>query len=127
MRILRFLFLILFLFSSACFAFEEDLNSREEEFEDVPVGMEAFQVTNGHRIIAPIGAKIKKIGAQIIVEGDKEYYSRRFFELTQEIDTLKESISSLKDQVDALIQETKDQNHDVESDENIVEQEKEQM
>ncbi len=123
MKILRIFILILFLFSSVCFAFEDDLNSREEESLDVPVGMEAFQVTNGHRIVAPIGAKIKKIGAQIIVEGDKEYYSRRFFELTQEIDTLKESISSLRGQVKILTQEIKDQEHN--DDENVGENKEE--
>ena len=35
--------------------------------------MEAVQVTPGYKMIVPEGAKTRRVGAQIIVEGDKEY------------------------------------------------------
>ncbi len=69
---------------------------------DVPEGMEVIQVTGGYRLIVPQGAKTRRVGAQIIVEGDKEYYSRRFHELSQEIIDLRAQIEELKRQVDDL-------------------------
>lgn len=69
---------------------------------DVPEGMEVVQVTGGYRLIVPEGAKTRRVGAQIIVEGDKEYYSRRFHELSQEIAGLKAQIEQLKEQMSEL-------------------------
>ena len=109
MRILKSFAFLFLLTSSVCFAFEDELNPPEGISNDVPIGMEAIQVTSGYRIIAPEGAKVRKVGAQIIVEGDQEYSSRRFYELTQEIKNLKESLSTLKNQVEALNQIAEDQ------------------
>lgn len=69
---------------------------------NTPVGMEAGQVTPGYRLLVPKGAKIWRAGAQILVEGDKEYLSRRFFELSQEISDLKDQVKALQTQVDQL-------------------------
>lgn len=81
---------------------------------DVPEGMEVIQVTGGYRLIVPQGAKTRRVGAQIIVEGDKEYYSRRFYELSQEIADLRTQVEELKRQVGELkknTQETKAERH----------------
>lgn len=81
---------------------------------DVPEGMEVIQVTGGYRLIVPQGAKTRRVGAQIIVEGDKEYYSRRFYELSQEITDLRTQVEELKRQVGELkknTQETKAERH----------------
>lgn len=125
MRILKIFICFFFLISSVCLGFEDDLNPPETILSDVPVGMEAIQITNGYRIIAPEGAKIKRVGAQIIVEGDKEYYSRRFHELTQEIKSLKESSSVLKNQIETLNQTVENQQKLIEQITKIEEEEKE--
>ena len=76
----------------------------------VPAGMQAVQVTGGYRIVVPEGAKITRVGAQIIVEPDKEYFSRRIYELSQEIAELKEQIKILQDQVAELKEQLRAKN-----------------
>ena len=51
--------------------------------QEIPKGMEAVRIGGSGQIIVPQGAKTKKVGAQIIVEGTKEYMSRRFSEMEE--------------------------------------------
>ncbi len=105
-QLVPFFFLLV---SSLCFGFDEDQNVQAVKDEDIPAGMEAVQVTPGYRMIVPEGAKTRRVGAQIIVEGDKEYYSRRFHEISQDIEGLQNSINTLTGQVEVLKDETKEQ------------------
>jgi len=113
MKILNILICVFFFISSICFGFEEDLDSQRIDSDDVPQGMEVVQITSGSRILVPKGAKVKKVGAQIIIEGDQEYFSRRFQEVTQEIENLKGSVSVLQNQIEKLNQATEDQKESV--------------
>ena len=91
--------IVLFLSSSV---FAQQDQSVSAQGGDVPPGMEVVNVTGGYRLIVPEGAKTRRVGAQIIVEGDKEYYSRRFHELAQEIADLKAQVEKLQQQVSEL-------------------------
>lgn len=93
--------IIAVLFCSS-FVFAQQDPSANVQGGDVPEGMEVVNVTGGYRLIVPEGAKTRRVGAQIIVEGDKEYYSRRFHELAQEIADLKAQLEKLQQQVSAL-------------------------
>lgn len=69
---------------------------------EIPSGMEEIEVSGGYRIIVPKGAKTRKIGAQLMIEGDAEYMARRFEEMDQEILRLKESVNNLQDRIEQL-------------------------
>ncbi|MFA6378263.1 MAG: hypothetical protein WCX16_00595 [Candidatus Omnitrophota bacterium] len=73
----------------------------------VPVGMENIQVTPGFQMLVPQGAKIRRVGAQIIVEDDKEYFSRRLYESSQDIEDLKDQCKQLQDRVNQLEEKAK--------------------
>lgn len=68
--------------------------------QEVPEGMEIVNVTAGHRLFVPKGAKIKKIGAQIIVESDTEYMSRRFEENEQRFQKIEDLLEALRIQIE---------------------------
>ncbi len=85
-------------FLSSSFSWAQD-QAAQESGPNVPVGMQVVQVTGGYRLLVPQGAKIRRVGAQVIVEDDKEYFSRRFYELSQEIEDLKSQIKQLQDLV----------------------------
>ncbi|MDD3374371.1 MAG: hypothetical protein PHY73_01435 [Candidatus Omnitrophica bacterium] len=108
MRIFKLFLFFFFLIPLICFGFEEDLNPKEANLKDVPLGMEAVEITDGSRVVVPMGAKVEKVGAQIIVEKDAEYFSRRFYEIMQEIESLKESVLVLQGQVEKLNQTTEE-------------------
>jgi hypothetical protein len=105
-RLTVFIFLFVFLFSSKLWAQDQIV---PEGSGNAPLGMEAVQVTPGYKLLVPQGAKIRRVGAQIIVEEDQEYFSRRFYELSQEIEDLKDQIKALQDQVNELKEEAKDE------------------
>jgi hypothetical protein len=71
--------------------------------------MEELQITPGHKLFVPQGAKINRVGAHITVEEDQEYFSRRFYEITQQIQALTEQIKMLQAQVDELKGKSSDQ------------------
>jgi peptidoglycan hydrolase CwlO-like protein len=64
--------------------------------------MQVVPVTGGYRLLVPQGAKIRRVGAQIIVEEDKEYFSRRFYELSKELEDLKSQVKQLQEQINEL-------------------------
>lgn len=112
MKRIYFIILMLLMFScTAALCDQEYLNSGGE----VPEGMEVITIGGGGQLIVPKGAKIKQVGAQVIVEGTKEYTARMVSELTaritqleksqqdllQEISKLKQTIESLEKTVDA--------------------------
>lgn len=67
--------LMAFFISSACAVAQESTPPQ------VPEGMEAIQIGGSGWVIVPKGAQTRKVGAQIIVEGTREYMSRRFEEM----------------------------------------------
>jgi hypothetical protein len=73
--------------------------------QEIPEGMEIVNVTAGHRLFVPKGAKIKRIGAQIIVENDTEYMSRRFEENEQRFIGIEERLETLIEKVANITQE----------------------
>lgn len=76
----------------------------------VPEGMEVIQIGGSGQLIVPKGAKTRKVGAQIIVEGTKEYMSRRFEEMEERFAKIEEAQDELKKQVKA-IQDKKIEEH----------------
>ena len=97
-RFMAFLlsFIFLFLISGAI---AED-NTKAVE---VPDGMEVVPIGGGgSQLVVPKGAKIRKVGAQIIVEGTKEYMSRMVSTLEERITKLEESQATLKKEVEVL-------------------------
>lgn len=66
---------------------------------EIPPGMEEIEVTSGYRIIVPKGSKTRRIGAQLMIEGDSEYMARRFEEMEKEILRLNESFEELQERI----------------------------
>ncbi len=69
---------------------------------EIPEGMEAVQIGGSGWLIVPQGAKTRKVGAQIIVEGSKEYMSRRFFEMDERFEKIEKNQEDLKKEIGAL-------------------------
>ena len=84
-------------FVSAIIAFAQSKINQE-----IPEGMEAVQIGGSAWLIIPQGAKTRKVGAQIIVEGSKEYMSRRFFKMEERLGRIEKNQDDLKKEVDAL-------------------------
>jgi hypothetical protein len=69
----------------------------------IPEGMEAIPIGGGGgQLIVPKGAKTRQVGAQIIVEGTKEYMSRMVFEMDQRLTKIEKSQEDLKKEVATL-------------------------
>lgn len=106
MRHIKIFFLILFLLASGSFVIAQDEPKQEVMVNKadlkIPEGMEAIQIGGSAKLIVPKGAKTRKVGAQIIVEGTKEYMARRFAELDKRITELEKREELLKKEIDAL-------------------------
>ena len=90
--------ILIFIFSiSAISAYGQSAFNRE-----VPQGMEAVQIGGSGWLIVPKGAKTRKVGAQIIVEGSKEYMSRRFFEVEERLGKIEKNQDDIKKELDVL-------------------------
>ena len=97
MKKLKIAISIVILFISVISAYAQSTFNRE-----IPEGMEAVQIGGSGWLIVPQGAKTRKVGAQIIVEGSKEYMSRRFFEMDQRFEKVEKNQDDLKKEVDDL-------------------------
>ena len=89
---------VFFLSGATAFAQTEEIPVKPE----IPEGMEEIQLGGSAKLIVPQGAKTKKVGAQIIVEGTKEYMARRFVALDKRLDALEESQKEMTAAIDAL-------------------------
>ena len=69
--------------------------------QEVPEGMEAVQIGGSAWLIIPKGAKTRKVGAQVIVEGVKEYMSRRFEEMDARLIKIEKALEDLTAEVEA--------------------------
>ena len=109
MKTLKTVLIVLFSFAVGL-AFSLPARAQEEapletypyEAGEVPPGMEVIAVTGGYKLIVPKGSKIKKVGAQIIVEGQREYLSRRLEEMENRFLKIEETLESLKKEVETL-------------------------
>ena len=70
--------------------------------QEVPEGMEAVQIGGSGWLIIPKGAKTHKVGAQIIVEGVKEYMSRRFEDTDTRLEKIEKSLADLSQEIETL-------------------------
>ncbi len=59
-------------------------------------------MTGSASLIVPKGAKTRKVGAQIIVEGTKEYMSRRFFEMDAQLKKIEARQTELEKEIETL-------------------------
>ena len=100
-----YIFIFLFFFSGI-FVFaqseEKKQNPAYEIKQEIPEGMEAVQIGGSAQLIIPRGAKTKKVGAQIIVEGTKEYMSRRFSEIDAQIEQIKKTQEAITEELKTL-------------------------
>ena len=70
--------------------------------QKIPIGMESVQIGADGHLIVPKGAKTRMVGAQIIVEGTKEYMSRRFFEMEERFERIEKNQEEIKKEMEAL-------------------------
>ncbi len=68
----------------------------------IPEGMEEIQIGGSAKLIVPKGAKTRKVGAQIIVEGTKEYMTRRFSEMEERLATIEKRQEDLTKEIETL-------------------------
>jgi len=94
-RILIIWFFILFFHVIVVFA-------QSESIQKIPLGMEKINKTGSGQVIVPKGAKTRKVGAHIIVESDREYMSRRFFEMEERFKKLEKDNEELRKEVREL-------------------------
>lgn len=92
-------FLIVTLLLSAAAAFAQDNTPTPKE---IPVGMEEMRLGSGATLIVPKGAKIREVGSQVIVEGTKEYMSRKFYELKETQAKTEKTQTGFQEKLDAL-------------------------
>ena len=87
------------LFSSVIIVF-----AQSNRIQNIPQGMEMIEINGegGGQLIVPKGAKTRKVGAQIIVEGTKEYMSRRFYEMEERLAKMEKAQGDLEKEVVAL-------------------------
>lgn len=88
---------ILVFFLSAIVVFAQNTNTPK-----IPEGMEAVAIGGSAQLIIPKGAKTRKVGAQIIVEGTKEYMARRFEEMEQRLAKMEKDQEDLKKKIQSL-------------------------
>ena len=96
MRKSRILSVLLIFLSLTCAAFAQGNKPV------VPEGMEVLPIGGSGQFIVPEGAKTRKVGSQLIVEGTKEYMSRRFHAMAARLDNLEKTQADLKTQLDDL-------------------------
>ena len=110
-----YLFIFVFLFPLTVFAQTENQEISQEELKtefyegqeisprmEIPPGMEEIQIGGSAKLIVPKGAKTKKVGAQVIVEGSKEYMSRRFLEMEEKFNAMEKRQEELEKEIKAL-------------------------
>ena len=89
---------IFIFFFSAIIVFAQSNNSQK-----IPEGMEVIKIGGGGgQLIVPKGAKTRQVGAQIIVEGTKEYMSRMIYEMGERLTKIEKSQEDLKKEVETL-------------------------
>jgi len=88
---------LLIFFFSAVVAF-----AQSESIQKIPPGMEKINKEGSGQVIVPMGAKTRKVGAHIIVESDREYMSRRFYEMDERFKKLERVNEDLKKEVREL-------------------------
>ena len=97
MKKLKVVILIFIFFVLVMSAYAQSTFNRE-----IPQGMEAVQIGGSGWLIVPQGAKTRRVGAQIIVEGSKEYMSRRFFEMNERLEKIEKNQEALQKELAAL-------------------------
>ena len=105
LKICTFVFVFFFLQTTVFAQNEERLTSQEipqRTGPEIPYGMEEIQIGGSAKLIVPKGAKTRKVGAQIIVEGTKEYMSRRFLETDERLEKIEKQQLELQEQIKAL-------------------------
>ncbi len=70
--------------------------------QQIPEGMEAVQIGGSAQLIVPKGAKTRKVGAQIIVEGTKEYMARQFSEMENRLTDLEKRLADAANEIEML-------------------------
>ena len=101
-------FISIFFFSTII-AFAQNNPQTNTNIPKIPEGMEAVQIGGSAQLIIPKGAKTRKVGAEIIVEGTKEYMARNIEEINVRLakiekvqDDLKQTLEVLKEAVKNL-------------------------
>ncbi|MFA5060045.1 MAG: hypothetical protein WC676_05405 [Candidatus Omnitrophota bacterium] len=103
-RSIPFIFVVALLFTGAIsFAQQEvTLPPASSVNQPVPEGMEAVQIGASAVLIIPKGAKTRKVGAQIIVEGTKEYMARKTFEIEERLLEIEKRQSDMAKDIESL-------------------------
>ncbi len=103
MRKIIVLVLLCMFFMTPVFADNQESNY-PYPVDEIPPGMEVIAggEDGGYQIIVPKGSKIKKVGAQIIVEGTKEYVARVIDELRMQLEEVQDELKALKDEIRQL-------------------------
>ena len=98
--------------------------AQNEKKQEIPEGMEEIKIGGSAKLIVPKGAKTRKVGAQIIVEGTKEYMSRRFSEMTEQLKRIEATQAELQEQLKTLEKTVKsiqeEENTEKTDDESVV-------
>ncbi|MBN1405378.1 MAG: hypothetical protein JW946_02540 [Candidatus Omnitrophica bacterium] len=90
-----FIIFSLIIFTAVSFA-------QENDSEEASSGMEIIQVGNGQKLFVPKGTKIRRVGAQLILEDNAEYVATRISGLEARIEKLEAQGEELKQNVQDL-------------------------
>ena len=101
MKIIMIPVLIFVLSISASHALAQE-EANGETKQKIPEGMEEIQIGGSAKLIIPKGAKVTKVGAQLIVEGTKEYMARKVSEMEERLAAIEKNQEDLKNEIQTL-------------------------
>lgn len=78
--------------------------------EDIPAGMEVIKIGDGQEILVPEGTKIRRIGAQLILEDTSAYFAKKFMEMENHFMKIEESLQELRQKIKDLEKKIPQQN-----------------
>lgn len=91
----------------------EEVKEKEamiQKSEDTPPGMELIKVGNGQEILVPQGTKIRRIGAQLILQDTSAYFAEKFIGMENHFMKIEESLQGLEQRIKDLEKETQQEN-----------------
>ncbi len=99
MEKIKIYLLILFILIAVPWVFAQTQSANAPK---IPEGMEEIQLGGSAKLIVPKGAKTRKVGAQVIVEGTKEFMSRKIYELNARLEKLEKRQTQLENDIKTL-------------------------
>jgi len=104
------IFIAILLFAVLWFApsvIAQDDDHSVERIASSEPGMEIVQIGGGQQLFLPEGTKLRRVGAQLIIEDNAQYMAERLLALDERIKELEARENDLRDKLEELENTTK--------------------